>query len=89
MQNPNQTIEKQSKNPHRTVTVEVDNKQVHIEPGAYTESELKDKFQIDPAKVLDQVVDGAIKPIENRKVQIDDRCEGEKFISHTPTGSWS
>lgn len=89
MQSPNQILEKQGKNQHRTVTIEVDNKPVRIEPGTYTESELKDKFQIDPAKVLDQVVDGAIKPIENRKVQIDDRSEGEKFVSHIPTGRWS
>ena len=89
MQPSNQALGKQGKNQRRTVTGEVDDKPVHIELGTYTESELKDKFQIDPAKVLDQVVDGAIKPIENRKVQIDDHSEGEKFVSHAPTGSWS
>lgn len=73
------------------VNIEIDDREVQVNPGDYSASELKKVLGVDPAKVIDQIEDGALKEIgEGDKVQIIDRPESEqKFISHEPAGQYS
>jgi len=73
------------------VNVIVDDKIVSVESGTYTVDELKAALKVDSAKVLDQVRDGALKPIrEDDKVRIDNQPgKEEKFVSHERVGQSS
>lgn len=68
----------------RDVQVTVDNVKHEVNRGDYVVSEFKKLVGVDPAKELDQIVNGELKPLEdNARIVIKG---GEVFVSHVRTG---
>jgi hypothetical protein len=69
------------------VPVIVDGVEQKVPEGTYIVSQFKALVGVDPAKELDQVVHGQLKPLEdNAEIVIKG---GEKFVSHVRTGGSS
>ena len=69
------------------VTVIVDGVEQKVPKGTYIVSQFKALVGVDPAKELDEVVHGQLKPLDdNAEVTIKG---GEKFVSHVRTGGSS
>src|SRR5947208_2214501 len=69
------------------VTVTVDQIQRTVHRGSHLVSELKSEFSIDPALVLDEVIDGQFKDLDDTaRVVIKG---GEVFFSHQRKGGSS
>lgn len=69
------------------VTVTVDGNQRQIHRGSYVVAELKAALDVDPARVLNEVIDGEFKPLDDTKrITIKG---GEVFVSQVPQGGSS
>ena len=69
------------------VTVIVDGVKKEVPKGTYLVSEFKALVGIDPAKELDEVVHGQLKPLDdNARITIKGH---EQFVSHVRTGGSS
>lgn len=69
------------------VNVMVDGKTKTVHRGHYTVAEFKSKVGVDPAKELDEIVDGQILPLNDGSSLVIKG--GEVFISHARTGGSS
>jgi hypothetical protein len=77
----------QEHKPPKKVTVTVDRKEHQVRPGDYVVSAFKQEVHVDPAKELDQIINGAITPLDDTAtITIHG---GEVFISHVRTGGAS
>lgn len=80
-------IDTETKHHAKKVTVTVDSKPHHVEPGSYVVSAFKQLVHVDASRELDQVVDGAFIPLANdASIEIKG---GEVFVSHVPQGGSS
>ena len=71
----------------KLVQVTIDNKPKTIQAGRYTVSELKRALEVDPSRVLDEVIGGEFKELpDNGTVHIKG---GEIFVSHVRQGQSS
>jgi hypothetical protein len=69
------------------VAVIVDGVEQKVPKGTYLVSQFKALVGVDPAKELDEVVHGQLKPLDdNAEITIKG---GEKFVSHVRTGGSS
>ena len=69
------------------VTVTVDGVQKKIHRGSYVVAELKAVLDVDPTRVLNEVIDGEFKPLDDTKrITIKG---GEVFVSQVPQGGSS
>lgn len=69
------------------VTVTVDGVQKKIHRGSYVVAELKAALDVDPTRVLNEVIDGEFKPLDDTKrITIKG---GEVFVSQVPQGGSS
>jgi hypothetical protein len=69
------------------VNVTVDGVQKTIHRGSYVVAELKAALDVDPARVLNEVIDGEFKPLDDTKrITIKG---GEVFVSQVPQGGSS
>jgi hypothetical protein len=69
------------------VTVIVDGVEQKVPEGTYLVSQFKTLVGVDPARELDEVVHGQLKPLDdNAEIVIKG---GEKFVSHVRTGGSS
>jgi hypothetical protein len=68
----------------REVQVTVDNVKHEVHRGDYLVSEFKRLVGVDPARELDEIVNGELKPLDdNAHIVIKG---GEVFVSHVRTG---
>lgn len=68
----------------RDVQVTVDNVKHEVHRGDYIVSEFKKLVGVDPAKELDQILNGELKPLnDDARIVIKG---GEVFVSHVRTG---
>jgi hypothetical protein len=68
----------------REVQVTVDNVKHEVHRGDYLVSEFKRLVGVDPARELDEIVNGELKPLDdNAHIVIKG---GEGFVSHVRTG---
>ena len=66
------------------VTITVDNKEVPIHRGHRSVAEIKEAAGVPPEYVIDQIVSGEIRPLQNNdSLTIKG---GERFISHPDDG---
>lgn len=90
MNNPNQEVEVSQAVPAghiHEVTVIVDGREHKVPKGTYLVSQFKALVGVDPAKELDEVVHGQLKPLDdNAEITVKG---GEKFVSHVRTGGSS
>jgi len=71
----------------KLVQVTIDNKPKTIQAGNYTVTELKRVLEVDPSRVLDEVIGSEFKELpDNGTVHIRG---GEKFVSHVRRGQSS
>ena len=71
----------------REVQVTVDNVKHEVRRGEYVVAEFKKVVGVDPAKELDEIVNGELKPLDdNARIHIKG---GEVFVSHVRTGGSS
>jgi ethanolamine utilization protein EutQ (cupin superfamily) len=69
------------------VEVTIDSRKVSIQSKEWHIAELKKELGVDPAKELEQVIDGKLTPLaDDAKVHIRG---GEVFVSHVKSGSSS
>lgn len=69
------------------VTVIVDGVKKEVPKGTYRVSQFKALVGVDPAKELDELVHGQLKPLDdNAEITIEGH---EKFVSHVRTGGSS
>jgi hypothetical protein len=69
------------------VTVTVDGVQKKIHRGSYVVAELKAALDVDPTRVLNEVIHGEFKPLDDTKrITIKG---GEVFVSQVPQGGSS
>ncbi len=67
-----------------TVTITVDNKEVSVHRGHRSVAEIKEAGGVLPEYVIDQIVGGEIRPLQNNDaITIKG---GERFISHPDDG---
>jgi hypothetical protein len=70
-----------------TVTIIVDDHPHQVRKGEWVVSELKAAVGVDPAKVLAEITPHGLKDLDdNQRIEVR---EGERFMSHTRTGSSS
>jgi hypothetical protein len=89
METPNQGEVEASHPVHvgHEVTVIVDGVKKEVPKGTYLVSQFKALVGVDPAKELDEVVHGQLKPLDdNAQVTIKGH---EQFVSHVRTGGSS
>jgi hypothetical protein len=68
----------------REVQVTVDNVKHEVQRGDYVVSEFKKLVGVDPARELDEIIKGELKPLDdNARIVIKG---GEVFVSHVRTG---
>lgn len=80
------TAEDEKKHEHK-VTVTVDQKERHVEPGSYVVADFKKLVKVDASLQLEQVVNGELVPLEDSTtIKIEG---GEVFISHVRQGGSS
>lgn len=91
METPNQSEAEVSRpvhpEPGPDVTVTVDGVEKIVHRGSYVVSDFKSLVGVDPARELDEVVNGQLKPLDdNARITIKGH---EKFVSHVRTGGSS
>jgi hypothetical protein len=75
-----------AKPPHK-VKVTVDSKSLEVRPGEYIVSAFKEEVKVEAAKVLEKLVDGEWKPLDDSAtITIGG---GEEFMSHVRRGGSS
>lgn len=69
------------------VVIELNGDPFHVHPGNYTGTHLKDALHVPREHVLEQVIEGEFKPVEN---DAHVRIRGEEvFVSHCGQGQSS
>ena len=81
------TQENHAEPARKLVTVLVDKEKKLVKPGVYIVADFKLEVGVDASRELDQIINGAIKPLaDDAKIEIRG---GETFISHRRTGGAS
>lgn len=85
--NENGEHEHEHEHEHEQVKVEVDNHPKHVKAGMYVVAVFRSLVDVDPAKDLDEVIDGTLTRLDdNASVTIKG---GEVFFSHVRHGGSS